>query len=250
MISAVILTKNEEINIKDCILSVDFCDEVIVVDDCSTDKTVKIAKELGAIIFEHKLDGDFSQQRNFGLSKAQGDWILFLDADERISKELKEDIVFAAKNNNEVKGYYFKRNDYFINKWLKHGETAGVNILRLGQKGLGVWKRKVDEIWDINEETDYFDNPLKHYSHLNLDDFLTSINERSTLNAQQFFEQGIKNSFFDWFKPLGKFIDNYFFRLGFLDGIHGFVFAVLMSFHSFLVRGKLYLLWEKQKKKI
>jgi glycosyltransferase involved in cell wall biosynthesis len=250
MISAVILTKNEEKNIKDCLESVNFCNEILVIDDCSTDKTKEIAKKAGAKVIEKNLDGDFSSQRNFGLQKAENEWILFLDADERISSELKAEILSALKNNSEIKGYFFKRNDFFINKWLKYGETANVSILRLGQKNFGTWKRKVDEVWDIEGETDCFDNPLLHYSHLNLDSFLKSINERSSLNAKEFFEQGIKNNHLDWFKPLGKFIYNYFLNFGFLDGVNGFVFAVLMSFHSFLVRGKLYLLWEKQKKEI
>ena len=88
LISAVILAKNEEKNIKDCIGSVKWCDEIVVIDDDSVDKTVEVSKKIGAIVYEHALENDFAAQRNFGLEKARGDWIFFIDADERVSANL------------------------------------------------------------------------------------------------------------------------------------------------------------------
>lgn len=245
MISAIILTKNEEKNIEECISGLKWCNEIIIIDDKSTDNTVKIAKELGAEVFEHQLNNDFSQQRNFGLEKARGDWIFFVDADERVSQELSDEIKNKINGNGKENGFYFKRIDNFLGKWLKHGEIGDIRILRLGRKKSGKWVRRVDEVWEVEGEKNTFDNPLLHYSHTSLDEFITSINERSSLNARMFYEESLKPNLLEWLKPLFKFFNNYILKLGFLDGIQGFVFAVFMSLHSFLVRGKLYLLWKR-----
>jgi len=247
MITVIVLAKNEEENLKRCLKSVSWADEILVIDDNSIDKTAEIAGSFGAKVIKHPLGGDFGQQRNFALSKAKNDWVFFLDADEEVNGELKDEILLAVNEAKQNKiAFYFKRNDFFMGKWLKHGEAGNLKILRLAKKGAGDWKRKVDEIWEIKKETGVFGSPLLHYSHPDLKHFLESINKRSTLNAGVFFEENKKLNFYEWLKPIGKFIQNYFFRLGFLDGIRGFIFAVLMSFHSFMVRSKLYLLWRKR----
>lgn len=247
MITVIVLAKNEEENIKRCLKSVSWADEILVIDDSSTDKTVEIAEAFGARVIKHSLEADFGRQRNFAISKAKNDWIFFLDADEEISLELKDEILrVLSQKPQKTSAFYFKRNDFFMGKWLKYGETGHVKILRLAKKGMGKWERKVDEVWKVTSESKIFKNPLRHYSHSNLSQFLESINNRSTLNSFVFFNEGKKLDFFEWLKPFLKFIQNYFFKLGFLDGVSGFVFAVLMSLHSFMVRAKLYLLWRKK----
>lgn len=257
MISAVVLTKNEEKNIEKCLENLLWCDEILVVDDGSTDRTKEIAEKLGARVVRHLLNRDFARQRNFALEKAKGEWILFVDADEEVSPELSKEIQQLAHHYAVVQacasGFYFKRFDFFMGRWLRHGEVGGiggfggVKILRLAKKNAGRWRRKVDEIWEIEGKTKVLSNPLLHFSHPTLKDFLESINEWSTLNAEEFFNQGCRPSLCEWFKPFGKFIRDYFLKFGFLDRAPGFVFAVLMSLHSFLVRGKLYLLLKKEK---
>ncbi len=247
MISAVVLAKNEEKNINECLNSVSFCDEVLVIDDNSTDKTREIAEKLGAKVIGHNLRGDFSQQRNFGLEQAKGNWVLFVDADERISPKLREEIIENTQKSNK-KGFYLKRIDFFMGTWLKYGEIADIKLLRLGRKDAGKWERPVDEIWKIERNTVTLRNPLLHYSHPNLTQFLENINQRSTINAEHLFKTGHKMNLFEWSKPKFKFIQNYFLRLGFLDKTAGFVFAVLMSLHSFSVRVKLYLLIKRHEK--
>ena len=247
MISVIVLAKNEEENIKRCLKSVSWADEVLVIDDNSIDKTVKIAKSFGAKVVNHSLEADFSRQRNFAVSRAKNDWVFFLDADEEVSLELKDEILKSlSQHPQKTSAFYFKREDFFMGKWQNFGETGNIKILRLARKGSGKWEGKVDEIWKITGGCQIFKNPLKHYSHPNLSQFLESINYRSTLNSQVFFERGEKLNFFEWLKPFLKFMQNYFIRLGFLDGVSGFVFAVLMSMHSFMVRAKLYLLWRKK----
>lgn len=243
MISAVVLTKNEEKNLGQCLESLDWCDEIIVIDDFSTDKTLEIARKKRALVFQRKLNDDFSGQRNFALSKAKGEWVFFLDADEIVPESLKIEILnyFSSKKKDNTKGFYFRRKDFFLGGWLSHGETASVRLLRLAALGAGSWHGKVDETWQISGRTGEFKTPLLHYSHETLAEFLKSLNYYSTLNAERLE----RLNFFDWFKPPAKFLLNFFIRLGFLDGVRGFIFAVLMSFHSFLVRGKQFL-WLKK----
>jgi len=245
MISAVVLTKNEEKNLQECLESVKWVDEIIVIDDNSTDKTVEIAKSLKAKVFSHPLNNNFAEQRNFGLERAKGEWVLFVDADERVSPELAAEIKKEIKNT-KVDGFYLKRQDFFGGRALKYGETANVRLLRLGRKGKGEWRREVHEVWEIKGETEELKNPILHYPHQTLSDFIDHINFHSTLHAQALKKEGVRPSL--WriiFYPKAKFIQNYIFRLGFLDGTPGIIVALMMSFHSFLARGKLYFLWKK-----
>lgn len=245
MISAVVISKNEEKNIAHCLESLKWCDEIIVIDDFSSDKTLEIAQHYGVKIFKRHVDNDFAKQRNFGLEEAKEKWVLFVDADEEVSEKLQKEIREAILST-QINGYCLKRKDCFLGMWLKHGETRSVHLLRLARKGSGLWRRRVDEVWETSGEKRTLASPLRHFSHTNLSEFLKSINQYSSLNARELYEENKKVSFLDWFKPIFKFLQNYFLRLGFLDGIPGFLMAILMSFHSFLVRGKLYLTWKNE----
>ena len=287
-ISAVILTKNEEANIERCLKSVDFCDEIIVIDDNSNDNTLdKIRNKSRIQIFKRKLDGDFAAQRNFGTSKAGNDWVLFIDADEEMTKELKVEIsrIFLnpfvraqdyssihdldfrfptssfklrgtsrGNDTNPVPAFYLKRRDYFWDKELNWGETRKVKengLIRLVKKDSGSWEGKVHEEFKLKtpalptgkliSNVKTLKNYLDHYPHQTLKEFLEEINFYSSLRAKELNSHGKKTNIFEIvFYPLGKFLLNYFLKLGFLDGAAGFTYAFLMSFHSFLVRVKLY----------
>lgn len=248
MISVVILTKNEEKNIKEALASVLWCEEIVVIDDNSTDKTVEIAKQSGAVVYFRDLAGDFAAQRNFGLEKARGDWIFFLDADERVSEALKNEIQQTiASRRNRYNGYRIKRKDYMWGRELRHGETAGISLLRLGRKGNGKWVDSVHETWNITGHLGELHAPLQHYPHQSVREFLAEINFYTDLRAKELYRQKVKSS---WVTILlytkGKFFQNYLLRFGFLDGIPGLISAIMMSFHSFLVRSKLWLLWQEK----
>jgi glycosyltransferase involved in cell wall biosynthesis len=248
-LSAIILTKNEEKNIEACLKSASFCDEIIVIDDNSSDKTVAIAKKLGANVISHSLANDFAKQRNFGLSQATSEWVLFLDADERISKELQKEIIQVTKKESKISGYYIKRLDFMWGRFLQHGETGDLYFLRLAKKTAGKWVGKVHESWVSTQPTSELRETLLHYPHINMQEFLREINFYSTLRAQELFDQKQKTSVFQIiFYPTGKFFINYILKLGFLDGTPGLIFAICMSFHSFLARGKLWQLWENSSK--
>lgn len=245
MISAVVLTKNEEKNIKECIYALKWCDELVVIDDESWDKTREIAQRLGAKVFTRPLNSDFAAQRNFGLQQARGEWILFVDADERVSKELASEIQESVKKPNHS-GYFVKRKDFMFRHWLEHGETGNIKLLRLARKEAGEWVRPVHEVWNICGDTRELKNHLLHFPHQTVAEFLQRINFYTTLDANIFFQNGERVGFLKIIAyPTGKFISNYFFKLGFLDGMAGFLVATMMSFHSFLTRGKI---WQLQRR--
>jgi glycosyltransferase involved in cell wall biosynthesis len=246
-ISVIILTKNEEKNILDCLETVSWADQIIILDDNSEDRTLEIVKSQNLRnleIIERALQGDFSKQRNYALSKARHEWILFVDADERITPELRREIndfLIEEKNEPRFNGMYLKRKDMLWGKLLKHGETGHISLLRLAKKNSGKWQGKVHERWMVEGETDIFENYILHLPHQKISDFLREINFYTTIRAKELFEQGQRSSVFQIiFYPKAKFFVNFILKLGFLDGIEGLVFAIIMSFHSFLARAKLW----------
>lgn len=242
MISAVVLTKNEEKNIKECLEGLKFCDEIIVVDDYSGDGTAKIAREMGAKVYKRHLAGDFAGQRNFGLEKARGEWVLFVDSDERVTSPLRDEII-RATGNAQRSGFYLKRRDFMWGRELQHGEMANVRLLRLARRGAGRWKRAVHEVWEVEGKIGMLKNPILHFPHQSLREFIADVDRMSTLHALANQKEGKKSGLLKIvFWPLGHFINNWIFRLGFLDGTAGFVVAALMSFHSFLAWSKLWLI--------
>lgn len=246
MITAVILTKNEEKNIVDCIENLSFCSEILVIDDNSEDRTQEIAKNKGAKVINHSLDDNFAVQRNLGLKNAKNSWVLFVDADERISKNLAAEILEAVKKNKDD-GYLLRREDIMWGKELKYGETGNIKFLRLGKKDAGLWEGRVHEKWLITGNIGSLLNPIEHYPHPTISEFLSEINYYSTLKAEELFQKGIKE---EWYTillyPKAKFLLNYFLKLGFLDNLPGLIYALMMSFHSFLVRSKL---WQLNQRK-
>lgn len=246
MISAIVLTKNEEKNILNCLRSLSWCDETLVIDDASTDKTVEIAKKNGAKVFSRSLSDNFAEQRNFGLNKAKGEWVLFVDADEVVPSALWFEIMQHTNNAfSNFTGFFLKRKDIMWGSELTHGETGKIKLLRLAKKDAGKWVGKVHEVWEITGKTMTLNNPIRHYPHMNVEKFLKEINFYTDLRAKELF---VKKTTVFWVSillyPAGKFIQNYIFKQGFRDGIPGLILALMMSFHSFLVRGKLWLMWQ------
>lgn len=250
MISAVILVKNQAEQLKRCIQSLTWCDEVVVIDDHSTDGSDEVARKLGARVYRRALDGDFSVQRNFALDKAKYEWVFFVDADEVVTKELEEEIYqLTSQFLTSANGFLIPRKDILWGKELRFGETGHINLLRLGRKEKGHWEGRVHEEWKVLGEVVRLQHPLLHYPHPTIREFLSEINTYSTLRAKELHQKKTTVSLTAIIAyPIGKFFLNYFFKLGFLDGVRGMIVALMMSFHSFLVRGKLWQLRQKKAK--
>jgi len=247
MISAIILTKNEELNIIDCLETLKWCDEIIVIDDYSTDLTAELALKQKFKLYKHNLNNDFSSARNFGLEKANGDWILFVDADERVSKALKTEIQSSVVNSN-FDGFYIRRIDHIFGRKLRFGEFVNTRLLRLAKKNKSSkWVGKVHESWEISGNIGLLNSPLIHFPHPSITLFLAEINFYSTIRARELYEQKIKAN---WYQiilyPLSKFVLNFILKGGFKDQIPGLIAATMMSYHSYLVRAKLWRLWQQK----
>jgi len=245
MISTVILTKNEEKSLAKCIESVSFSQEILIIDNGSQDKTISIAQKYATRIIEMSEKFSYSELRNRGLLEAKNNWVLFIDADERVSDELKNEILMIS-NNRKYAGYYIKRRDHWWGETLRFGEVRHAyssGFIRIIQKDAGFWNGVVHEVFQTNKKIGRLDGYLEHYPHPSLKEFISDINEYSSRRAGELFSQGKPSSIVEIISvPLIKFCYTYFIQMGFLDGQPGFVYSFLMSFHSFLVRSKLYMM--------
>lgn len=244
MLSVVILTKNEEANISKLLASLSLADEILVIDDNSTDKTVSIAEKLGAKVHKHSLDNNFAAQRNFGLAKANGDWVLFVDADEEVSKELVNEIIQLINNPLiKTEGYFLHRQDYLWGKLMTGTEAGRTKLLRLIKKGRGKWARRVHEYITSSVNTGLLKNPLIHNPHPTLREFIKDINYYSSIHAEENYREHKRSSLFKIvFYPILKFLKNLIVLGGYKDGSRGFVVSIMMSLHSFLSWSKLWLI--------
>lgn len=243
-ITAVVLTKNEEKNIEKCLKSLSFCREILVIDDFSIDNTVKIAKSLHAKVIKSALNLNFARQRNLAMKKASYEWILFVDADEIVTPKLKAEISKHIKD--DVDGFLIYREDILWGKRMRFGEFSkkgkfgNALILRFGRKGK--WKRKIHEYWDVKGKVKKLDGTLLHFPHPSLSEFLSDIEVRGLVHSNEIKREGKKVTLSKvLFWPLGKFFYNTIFKFGILDGVEGFIVAILMSFHSFLSWSNLYI---------
>lgn len=213
----------------------------------TTDKNSVSKKTLDSLFFADEIiyipvKDDFAQARNEGMGKAKNEWILFVDSDEEVSRELATEI---SHLRFEMPAYFIPRRDFFWGTELKYGETntaRTTGIIRLVRKGSGRWVGKVHEVFQTTKQAERLTGFINHYPHQTIATFLESINNYSTLRAQELYSKGIRTNIFQIILyPLGKFWYTYLLKLGFLDGPAGFVYSFMMSFHSFLVRSKLYL---------
>lgn len=244
--SVVILTKNEDKNIGKCLDYLHNFREIIVVDDFSSDNTVKIAKERGAIVFSNKLIS-FSKQRNFGMSKSSSEWVFFIDADESIDDKFVAEINKVI-SENIYDGFYVKRIDTFLGKKMNFGDLKDVWVLRLARKNKGIWVGKVHEVWKVDGNISRLTNNIIHIPHRTISEFINKLSYYSEIRAKELYEKHVKVTYIQIiFYPLFKFIYLYFIKFGFLDGLHGFLHAIFMSFYTFSTKSRLYLLNKGEK---
>jgi glycosyltransferase involved in cell wall biosynthesis len=249
-ISATIITFNEERKIAACLASLQgVADEIVVLDSFSTDKTADICKQFGAKVYQQAWRG-YGQQKNDAASKAANNYILNVDADECLSQALQASVL-QAKNAGLNGVYKMNRLNIFFGYTLKHGLTYPDNILRLYNKSEVKWAaREVHETLDVpkNIPVSKLAGDLVHKSKDSLEEFISTINKYAELSALSYFAAGKKASLFKIvFSPPVTFINGFFFKLGFLDGVPGFIMAVTLSIETFLKYSKLYLLQQNKK---
>ncbi|MFC1512707.1 glycosyltransferase family 2 protein [bacterium] len=241
MISAVVITRNEEKNIKDCLDTIQWVDEIIVVDAESADKTVEIVQNYTDELFLKEWTG-FSAAKNFGIQKAQGTWILSVDADERVTPELRDEIL-AVKDKQDTKdGYYIPRLLFFCGKPVRFGGCYPDYQLRFFKKGKGLFDNKpVHEQVYINGDTGYLKHNLLHYSYNTMKDYWERFNIYTSLDAQKKKETG---QFFNFLNlavfPWELFRRNII-KLGILDGIPGIFYHIFSAVSCLVKYAKL---WE------
>ena len=247
-ISVVINTWNEEKNIKRCLESVKWADEVIVV-DMSEDKTLEIAKKMGAKVFSHKYTFYVEPARNFAISKVNGDWIFILDADEEVSPSLAKTLQKLAKNKKGLTYFRLPRKNLIFNKWIKHSRWWPDYNIRFFKKGNVCWSEKIHSVpLTSGEGTDLEAkeiNAITHYHYQTISQYLERLIRYTEIQAKDLIDSGYK---FDWRdmlkKPMGEFLSRFFAGEGYRDGLHGLVLALLQSFYELV---KYLRVWEKEK---
>ena len=244
-LTVIVITYNEEENIRACLESVKWADEIVILDSYSNDNTVKICKEYTEKIFFNEWLG-FGKQKNLCIEKANFDWILNLDADERIASEMKEEIINVLNQENIYDGYYIAIKNFFDKKWIRYGGWYPDYNLRLFKKDKGRFKeREVHEKVSLNGKTGYLKNPLEHHTYKNISDFLKRMNKYSTLSAEELYKNHKKVGYLDMLlRPPFTFFKMYILKRGFLDGYLGFLLALLYSFYTFSKYTKLKELYE------
>jgi len=244
VLSVTIICQNEENMIEDCLKSVRFADEIVIVDSGSTDKTLDICARYTDKIYHQDWLG-MNQQKQFALGKTSGDWLFNIDADERVSEKLAEEIrSVLGLAHQSVVGYYVPRKAYYLGKWLKNGGWTPDFKLRLFQKEHGSWQGldPHDQVV-VRGQCDYLHQPLLHYSFRDLSDQWRCIESYASTAAREMDTRrqtsGISKILLHSLFAFGK---SYFFKRGFLEGTRGLIQAIMISSGVALKYAKL---WER-----
>ena len=239
-LSVAIITKNEEERLPDCLKSVTFADEVLVVDSGSTDGTVALAKSLGAKVLTEAWRG-YSGQKQFAVDQCLHDWVLILDADERIPQEtaqsIKEEL---ATNHPTISAYGFRRKNYLHGRWIKHCGWWPDRIVRLVNRRAGGFDgRPVHERWVTQGSVKELDAVIEHTSFRNYSELLAKMENYSNLASKELFDKKANvNALTPIFHGLWMFLRTYLLELGVLDGFDGFLISTTNAGGSFLKYAK------------
>lgn len=246
-VSVIIVTRNEENNIRECLNTVKWADEIILVDQSSMDKTVEIAREFTDNIFVVEPKGYCEPDRITALGKASFEWVLCLDADERVPERLAQEVKsITSCLDCEYDGYFIPRVNYIFGRRMRYGGHGNDKQLRLFKKSKTMLSHKIHEPPMVSGRVGILKNYMEHYSTNTLSEYCRKLNSYTEKEARRMKEDGIKFSVSQiTIKPIGKFIYQYIFSGGFLDGIEGFLFYSLSAFYVFL---KYVRLWEEYRK--
>ena len=253
-ISVVISAFNEEAKIRDCLESVEWADEIIFIDNSSTDDTPNIVKKYTSKIYKRENNPlMLNVNKNYGIGKATGEWIFYLDADERVTPELRKEIEAKIRNskfeirNSHVDGYWIPRKNIIFGKWIEYAGWYPDYQMRLIRRGKGKFpERHVHEMIEVDGKTAHLKEPILHLNYETVSQFLHKHIELYAPNeAEALLRRGYKLSPIDVIRfPSSEFLSRFFAREGYKDGLHGLVLSLLMAFYHLIIFLKL---WEKEK---
>ncbi len=242
-ISVAVIAKNEVDRIGHLLRSVDFADEVVVVDSGSTDGTQDLCRRMGASVIFNAWPGHVAQKQ-FALESTKNDWILSLDADEMVSEALIQEILEAVKNaDSAVSGFSMPRLSRYLGRWIKHGGWYPDRKVRLVRRGKGMWKgiNPHDKL-TIDGKVVKLKNPILHHVYRGIDDHVETINRFSDIYAQGHAPAGSEFVLAGMGHAIVKFLECYVWKHGILDGIPGLIIAMNSSWYVFLKHAKR---WER-----
>ena len=248
-VSVVLIAKNEEKRIEDCLRSVDWADEIIVVDDHSTDATVEIAKKFTDKVFSRAMDIE-GKHRNYAYGLARNDWVLSLDADERVTPELRDEITELLKKGADCNGYAIPRKNFMANTWVRYGGMYPSAQLRLFKRD----QFKYDELAEVHPQA-YMPDPrgnlksdILHYTYRDFTDAIAKLDRQTDLEAKKWFREKRKVGVLSITrKTVDRFWRSYFSKKGYKDGVIGLFLAVNSGMYQFLSFAKY---WEMKKNEL
>ena len=246
-VSVTIITLNEAANIEACLASVAWADEIVVVDSVSADGTPERARALGARVIVRDWPGSYAAQKDFAAGEATHDWILSIDADERVTPALASEIRSALASDPSAAGFRLPRVTWHLGRWIRTTDWYPDYQLRLYDRRRAHWPpRLVHESVQADGSISYLTQELQHFAYRDISHHLEVINRYTTLAAQQMHEQGRRAGFVDLaLHPPGSFLRNYILRRGIADGLPGFIISSMNAHYVFLKFAKL---WELQRK--
>ncbi|SHG44396.1 glycosyltransferase family 2 protein [Winogradskyella jejuensis] len=234
MISALAITYNEESRIERYIKSLSFADEIIIVDGFSTDKTADIAKQYDVKFVQREFD-NFSNQRNYAISLAKHNWVVFFDLDETISEELAKEIQQSVKNNTDVNAYKVKRNFHFMGKRIKYSGFQNDAVVRVFKKDTCKYNGKlVHETLEVDGKIGLLKAKSNHFSYKGIDAYNEKLTQYSRYQAEMLFKKNLRPNLYHFLvRPWYRFFHQYIIKLGILDGKEGFILAYCSAFAVF-----------------
>jgi len=244
-LTAVVPTFNEESKIEGCLRSLRWADELIVVDSFSSDGTVRVAEKIADRVELHRFE-NFARQKNFCIRSAGNRWVLLLDADERVTPGLREEIENVLRRPDKA-GYWIPRVNHFLGKRISHGGWGGERVLRLFDKTLAHYPdREVHERLCLKGEAGVLRGPIVHYPYESIEEYFRKCRTYVALSAKQLNSDGRRAGPAELLlRAPAKFLRMYLLQAGFLDGTHGLVLAGLSAFQVF---AKYAALWELQRR--
>jgi glycosyltransferase involved in cell wall biosynthesis len=245
-VSACIVTRDEADRLPDCLASLGWCDEILVVDSHSTDRTREVAAEAGARVIERDWPGHVAQ-KEFAVRAARHDWVFCIDADERVSKELADEIAARRRAGFGMAGYSVPRVSSYLGRWIRHGTWYPDRKLRLFDRRRGGWGgRDPHDRVAVEGPVEALRGELMHHPYRSLEDHLATIDRYTTITARELHREGRRAHLFDVvLRPPLRFLAFYVLRLGILDGWRGLLLASLAAHYVRLRYWKLWLLGRK-----